>query len=281
MTTRPAAGCPCTGLTPATPARSSASTGLPERPGLCRRGRVARPRSSRCPRSTIWPRTTRASGNSCSTASRSPCRTGLSGISPTSASRWSRCSPTSATTSATTRTPSAPRPTSTRPASASPCDAMRGSSTTTCTRGATPARGSAYRQRPTSTRCPPSDIYFITGYPDIPASSGRVVKATDLETVPQNLYEVFEPVVTTAGQTLEFRAAHSQIQLYTWGDEECCLPAGATRATLLDETPGKGMVGAPARGAPASSAPGGAGRIHRPGSTAASRGCCGLKRATS
>ena len=111
---------------------------------------------------------------------------------------------------------------------------------------------------------PADDIYFITGYPDIPASSGRVVKATDLETVPQNLYEVFEPVVTTAGQTLEFRAAHSQIQIYTWGDEECCLPAGATRATLLDETPGKGVVGAPARGAPASSAPGARGGFPDP-----------------
>jgi len=103
---------------------------------------------------------------------------------------------------------------------------------------------------------PASDIYFITGYPDIPVSSGRVVKATDLETVPQNLYEVFEPFGTTAGQTLEFRAAHSEIRLYTWGDEECCLPAGATRATLLDEAPGKGPAGVPARRASASSVPG-------------------------
>ena len=32
-----------------------------------------------------------------------------------------------------------------------------------------------------------------------------------------------------------FRAAHSEIHFYTWGDHECCLPKGATCATLLDE----------------------------------------------
>jgi hypothetical protein len=29
--------------------------------------------------------------------------------------------------------------------------------------------------------------------------------------------------------------SHNKIRLYTWGDEECCLPKGATRATLLDD----------------------------------------------
>ena len=84
------------------------------------------------------------------------------------------------------------------------------------------------------------DIYFITGFPGIEASSGRVVKATSLEGVPQDLYEVFEPLVTAEGQELEFLAAHSCIRLYTWGDEECCLAAGATQATLLDEAPSAG-----------------------------------------
>jgi hypothetical protein len=30
-------------------------------------------------------------------------------------------------------------------------------------------------------------------------------------------------------------SAHNEIDLYTWGEQECCLPKGATRATLLDE----------------------------------------------
>jgi hypothetical protein len=29
--------------------------------------------------------------------------------------------------------------------------------------------------------------------------------------------------------------AHHEIKFYTWGDEECCLPAGSTRATLVDD----------------------------------------------
>jgi hypothetical protein len=30
------------------------------------------------------------------------------------------------------------------------------------------------------------------------------------------------------------RASHNEINFHTWGDEQCCLPAGATRATLQD-----------------------------------------------
>jgi hypothetical protein len=29
--------------------------------------------------------------------------------------------------------------------------------------------------------------------------------------------------------------AHNEIGIYTWGDQECCIPKGATRATLIDE----------------------------------------------
>ena len=36
---------------------------------------------------------------------------------------------------------------------------------------------------------------------------------------------------------VELTAAHTAIQFYTWSRRECCLPAGSTRATLLDETP--------------------------------------------
>ncbi|GIV60246.1 MAG: putative baseplate assembly protein [Rhodothermaceae bacterium] len=42
--------------------------------------------------------------------------------------------------------------------------------------------------------------------------------------------EVFELLT---GTTLY--AAHNTIRLYTWSDEACCLPAGATRATLRDD----------------------------------------------
>jgi hypothetical protein len=42
--------------------------------------------------------------------------------------------------------------------------------------------------------------------------------------------EVFEIMHDTV-----INDAHNDIKFYTWGDEDCCLPTGATRATLLDD----------------------------------------------
>ena len=80
-----------------------------------------------------------------------------------------------------------------------------------------------------------SEFFFITGFADIKAAGGGVVKAEDLERVPRSSYEVFEPVATGAAEEFAFFAAHSEIHFYTWGGEECCLEKGATRATLLDQ----------------------------------------------
>ncbi len=44
--------------------------------------------------------------------------------------------------------------------------------------------------------------------------------------------EVFETM-----HELEIRAEHDEIALYGWGERECCLPAGATRATLAGHHP--------------------------------------------
>lgn len=43
--------------------------------------------------------------------------------------------------------------------------------------------------------------------------------------------EVFEPLVT---EDITLYQEHNTICLWTWGDRECCLPAGATAATLKD-----------------------------------------------
>ncbi len=80
-----------------------------------------------------------------------------------------------------------------------------------------------------------NSFYFITGFADVKAASGNIVKAADLEQVPRGLYEVFEPLIADSTQELQFLAAHSEIHFHTWGDLECCLPKGATRATLIDE----------------------------------------------
>jgi hypothetical protein len=80
----------------------------------------------------------------------------------------------------------------------------------------------------------PDNLYFITGYPEL-EGGGRVLQDSALELVPANWYEVFEPLVEDPAVPLHFRAAHSRIGFHTWGDEECCLPKGAMRATLADD----------------------------------------------
>jgi hypothetical protein len=47
-------------------------------------------------------------------------------------------------------------------------------------------------------------------------------------------YVVFEPLWPARPEVMRIHAAHSRIELYTWGDGECCLPKGATEATLID-----------------------------------------------
>ncbi|HEY2014601.1 MAG TPA: hypothetical protein VGH38_13920, partial [Bryobacteraceae bacterium] len=44
--------------------------------------------------------------------------------------------------------------------------------------------------------------------------------------------KVFEPM-----QDAELRAEHNRMSLYTWGDTDCCLPRGATEATLYGTLP--------------------------------------------
>ena len=62
-----------------------------------------------------------------------------------------------------------------------------------------------------------------------------MVKEEDLKGCRSDWYEVFEPMAERPTQEFIFRAAHSEMYFYTWGDTECCLPKGATHATLLNE----------------------------------------------
>lgn len=81
----------------------------------------------------------------------------------------------------------------------------------------------------------PADFCFVTALPS-GAGDARVLGEDDLLALPASDYRTFEPVA--AAGTVTFRAAHSEIPIYTWGDQECCLARGATRATLLDGTDG-------------------------------------------
>ena len=96
------------------------------------------------------------------------CPTGASAAPPTSASRWSSCWPTSATTSATGRTRSPPRPTSAPRAGASRCAATRCWSTTRMHDGCN-ARAWVH----VAGRAPPTSRCAQTGTRFYPASPRR------------------------------------------------------------------------------------------------------------
>ncbi len=76
-----------------------------------------------------------------------------------------------------------------------------------------------------------SRIYFITAYPDAPAT--RVLADAALAHVPVSSYEVFQPLLPASGKFSIYKA-HSEIHFYTWGDDLCCIAPGATSATLVD-----------------------------------------------
>lgn len=60
------------------------------------------------------------------------------------------------------------------------------------------------------------DIYFTAGPDDTDAI-------------------VFEPLAPQPDAPIQLFKAHNEIPFYTWGSQECCLPKGATSATLRDE----------------------------------------------
>lgn len=82
----------------------------------------------------------------------------------------------------------------------------------------------------------PIDIYFITGQNDALPVSGTILSELNLQGIPSSDYEVFEPLLLDIDtqQSIQLYSAHNKIPFYTWGDQECCLPRGATTATLRD-----------------------------------------------
>lgn len=90
---------------------------------------------------------------------------------------------------------------------------------------------------------PAAEMSFITGYNDALDVNDRVLRWDDLRQVPSDQYEVFAPLpaggVRCEGNDWQIAlyVAHNTIRFYTWGDGDCCLPRGATSATLIDGTP--------------------------------------------
>jgi hypothetical protein len=82
-----------------------------------------------------------------------------------------------------------------------------------------------------------SSIGFVTNLSVLLPGTPPMIKPSALERLPQDGYLWFQPV---AVGPLHINGARSTIEFYTWGDTQCCLPAGATAATLVDEVDDEG-----------------------------------------
>jgi hypothetical protein len=80
----------------------------------------------------------------------------------------------------------------------------------------------------------PGGIYFLSGYAGPDPGQGQALTFENLTHIQSGPVEIFEPATP---DPIFLYAAHDQIDFYTWGNEVCCLPAGSTKATLLDEKP--------------------------------------------
>ncbi|MGW2253950.1 putative baseplate assembly protein [Kitasatospora sp. NPDC001660] len=80
----------------------------------------------------------------------------------------------------------------------------------------------------------PGDIGFTAAPPSGFPQTGPVIDAGELA---RSRMPVFHPLQQ---HEIVLRPEHNRISLWTWGDRACCLPVGATEATLLDEVVGAG-----------------------------------------
>ena len=76
-----------------------------------------------------------------------------------------------------------------------------------------------------------ADFYFVAAGSD---ASSRIVKHADLARTAPARHVVFEPVGVQGKTAVDLYPEHNTIRFYTWGETECCLPKGATSATLMD-----------------------------------------------
>ena len=83
---------------------------------------------------------------------------------------------------------------------------------------------------------PADSFYFVTTPPE--RSGTGVLQPADRDAIPTGSVTVFEPLLPGPTQPFAVFAAHGRIEFYTWGDCACCLPKGATHATLLDHWAG-------------------------------------------
>jgi Baseplate J-like protein len=86
-----------------------------------------------------------------------------------------------------------------------------------------------------------------SGGPAIPAGTKIATQIANQQTViadDARVYNQAEIIFETMEPVQSLYAAHNEIEFYTWSDDRCCLPKGATRATLAGHHPNlkPGMV---------------------------------------
>jgi hypothetical protein len=80
---------------------------------------------------------------------------------------------------------------------------------------------------------PAEQVRFLAVAADDPTLPVMLGKSA-LDALPVSAYQAFEPLTEPLSPELKLREAHNEIHFYTWDDQECCLPAGAAAATLVD-----------------------------------------------
>lgn len=86
------------------------------------------------------------------------------------------------------------------------------------------------------------DLIFVTAWPGRP---GAMMKLEDPAADPPDSCIAFQPRLADGQLRFTVHASRNAIHFHDWGEEECCLPAGATRATLRDP----GVIPSPEAGA--------------------------------
>lgn len=82
----------------------------------------------------------------------------------------------------------------------------------------------------------PADVYFATGSAGMARINGsRTVSAVEAQRLAPGDHLSYQPVLAPGAAQIDLYGAHNAIRFHTWGDTECCLAQGATRATLIDE----------------------------------------------
>lgn len=76
---------------------------------------------------------------------------------------------------------------------------------------------------------------FLTRCPGF--APGIKTGSSDLDQAMLLAPTVFEPLRDDTAPTVSLYKLHNKISFYTWGDERCCLPQGATSATLAGSLP--------------------------------------------